>query len=101
MLSQGQKLLRLHFMVQLQICPYFFCLTNAFVDSYFDYELAIARLTVACCHQSELTFTLQESANHCDHDSVQALFYSTTSQLLQSVAALGLFSLPNWLDWYS
>ena len=94
-------LLRLHFMVQLQICLNSFCLKTAFVECYFDYEPAVARLTVAYYHQSGLTFALQESANHCDRDFVLALFYSITSQLLQFIAALDLFSLLNCSGWHS
>ena len=94
-------LLRLHFMVRLQICRNSFCLKTVFVECYFDYEPAVARLTVACCRQSGLTFVLQESANHCDRDFVLALFYSITSQLLQFIAALDLFSLLNCSGWNS
>ena len=78
-------------MVQLQIYRRVFSMKSAFVDC----EPAFARLTVACCHQSGLTFILQEIANRYDHDFVLALFYSATSQLLQFVAALGLSFLPN------
>ena len=88
-------------MVRLQICRYSFCLRNAFVERYFDYELAVARLTIACCHQSGLTFILQECANRYDLDFELALFYLTTSQLLQFIAALGLFSLLDYSGWYS
>ena len=88
-------------MVQLQICRYSFCLKNAFVERYFDYELAVARLTIACCHQSGLAIILQECANRYDLDFELALFYLTTSQLLQFIAALGLFSLLDYSGWYS